>query len=320
MNKLDSLILYADTLGQPVSSPVLRVGTGAPHVVMVALQHGWEIIGLDTALQVMNKIKQPIGTITLISVASPMAYQDGSRLSGSTMGPSSKQQSNMNRVHPGQADGNAVERSAKAIDSYIQGLKPDYVIDLHSYASQSIPHCIVDPCTPKVYKTVEDWVIRSQNIWYKEYTVNELTNQNLDKALSAIWVQRGIPAVTIELGPIQLFSPEQSQLAQRALSNLLSACGAIHAPIVSQQQGALSSSKRWRRAELIYTGDRGGYLRPLVSIGTAIKQGSILAEIVTPDGTIVDSVGSPNDGVHFVWHNEFRVLAGSLIGVILIEN
>jgi predicted deacylase len=145
MKVIDNLKLYVDPLGNEIKTPVTQVGKGAPHIVMVALQHGLEIIGLDTALQVLKNIR-PKGTLTLISVASPQAFLDGTRLSGHYAGASAGLTTNMNRVHPGDQKGNFVDRSARAIDKYIHSLKPDLVIDLHSYAAQSVPHAIVDPC------------------------------------------------------------------------------------------------------------------------------------------------------------------------------
>ncbi len=211
MRHIHDLSLYTDSLGKEVTTPVLQVGSGAPHVGMVALQHGWEVIGLDTALQVMESAEK-IGTLTLISVASPLAYHDGTRLTGRHLGPSSKQDTNFNRVHPGDAEGNVAERSAWAIDQYLQSLKPDYIIDLHSYAAQSVPHAIVDQCEPQLQKDIEDWMRDSQVAWYREYEGETFDAHALDKALSAVWAGRKVPSITLELGPINLFSPEESVL------------------------------------------------------------------------------------------------------------
>lgn len=110
LKKIDEIVLYEDLLGQSVKTPVLQVGSGSPHVVMTALQHGWELIGLDTALQVLaNKEMEVNGTITLISVLNPSGFMSRSRFAGDNMGVYSTQTINLNRVHPGNKKGKMAE-------------------------------------------------------------------------------------------------------------------------------------------------------------------------------------------------------------------
>jgi predicted deacylase len=315
MKIIHNLPLYQDVMGQSVTTPVLRVGNGYPHVVMVALQHGWEIIGLDTALQVLHNI-HPTGTITLISVANPLAYQDGFRLAGNHMRPSAGQLANMNRVHPGRADGNVAERCAFTINHYIEKLKPDYLIDLHSYAAQSVPHGIVDNCQPRLQKQIENWLQQSQIPWYREYEEDVLTNQQLDRALSAIWVDRKVPAITLELGPVNLFSPSQSRLSQQTLTNVLVACSVLEGNIEPQIPETMAG-RIWQRLDITYSGNQAGYLRPLVSSLSDVSIGDVLAEVVTPDGQVVGTINAPVSGIHFIWDDEFRVMAGSALGIML---
>lgn len=318
MRRLSNIVLYKDMQGREVSTPVLRVGSGSPHVVMVALQHGWEVIGLDTALRVLQDAR-PKGTLTLISVASPMAYQERTRLTGQQLGPSSGQQVNMNRIHPGRLHGNIAERSAWAIDKFIQSLQPDAIIDLHSYASQSIPHGIVDPCPLMLRQRIEHWMKDSAICWYREYDPEVLSKQTLDQALSAIWIRRGIPAITLELGPLNAFSPAQSRCAQQALKNVLVAIGAIEGSVVSQVSENMRASI-WQRSEIVYRGKETGYFRPLVSVSEQVRKNQVLAEVVVPSGEVVDTIRATSGGLHFIWHDEYRVFPGSVIGVQLIKN
>lgn len=316
MRILQELPLYTDTLGCEVSTPILQIGKGAPHTVLVALQHGWEIIGLDTALQVMRDIKAQ-GTITLIAVASPVSYSSGSRLTEVSMGPSSKQPANINRLHPGRKDGNTAERSAWSINNFIESLNPDYLIDLHSYSSQSVPHSIVDACEAKLQERIRQWMNDSKIAWYQEYEGEPLLDHGLDKSLSAVWTKRGVPSITLELGPLQLFSPQQSQQAREALTNVLITCKSAKGKI-NPQIAPNTQDRIWQRSEIIYDGSKGGYLRPVIGINTHVKKGTVLAEVVTPDGNIVDTINAHETGIHFLWHNEYRVISGSLLGILLV--
>lgn len=315
MQVIHNLELYRDIMGNAVTTPVVQVGSGAPHVVMVALQHGWELIGLDTGLQVMQQCA-PIGTLTLISVASPSAFQDSTRFTAASLDPQSRQTTNLNRVHPGQPDGTLAEQSAWAIDQYIQSLRPDAVIDLHAYAGQSVPHAIVDTCESELQQRLHDWMHNSKIVWYREYEGEDFASQSLDGALSAIWVRRGIPSVTVEHGPLRSFSPQQSLHAQQTLRNILISFGAIKGKITRAIPDTLANHI-WQRHEIIYGGSAAGYLRPIVSIHGSVKQGDVLAHIVVPSGEIAGTVSAPADGVHFIWHDEYRIAPGSLVGVML---
>lgn len=315
MRVIHNLELYQDMMGHSVTTPVVQVGSGTPHVVMVALQHGWELIGLDTGLQVMQQCN-PIGTLTLISVASPSAFQDSARLTAAQIDPQSRQTTNLNRVHPGNPNGTLAERSAWAIDQYIQSLQPDAVIDLHAYAGQSVPHAIVDSCEPSLQQQIQDWMRASNIAWYREYEGDTFAEQSLDGALSALWVRRGIPSVTIEHGPLRSFSPEQSQHAQQTLCNVLTAFGAIRGKILPATP-AILAGRTWQRHEIVYDGNASGYLRPIVSTYDRVKSGDVVAQIIIPSGDVAGTVHAPVDGMHFIWHDEYRIAPGSLVGIML---
>lgn len=160
----------------------------------------------------------------------------------------------------------------------------------------------------------------SGNLWYREYEDVTLEEQKLDQALSAIWVNRLVPAITLELGPLDTFSVDQSLYAQQTLRNVLVAASVIGGDIIPDPLLTVFSGAIWQRQELIYSGANSGYLRPVVRIGEAIQRGMTLAEIVQPDGEIVDTVVAPAKGIHFIWHNEYRILPGSTVGVFLVKD
>lgn len=317
MKHIDNIFLYNDHLGQEIKTPVLQTGSGSPHVLLVALQHGWEIIGLDTAFRALEK-KDFTGKVTLISVASPMAFADGTRLSATTFGPSTKLLSNFNRLHPGDNRGNIFERSASNINEYIKKVKPDFIIDLHSYSSQSMPHAIVDNFGGENQKNIEKWVTLSQIPWYLEYDEETFINHSLEKSLSAIWAKRNTPSITLELGPIGAFSVAQSKNALLALENLLISAKVKHGEIINCMD-KIYLNRRFQRQEITYQGDKGGYLRPSVDVNSIVKKNQEIAKIINLNGKIEDTILAKNDGIMFIWHNEHRVLSGSLLGVFLVE-
>ncbi len=315
MQHIDDILLYNNPAGQPALCPVLQIGTGAPHTVLVALQHGWELIGLDTALQTVANAPEVQGTITLLAAANPLGYLDRSRFVAAQQDPMSGITQNLNRVHPGNTTGTISEQSAAAIDAYISGLQPDFVLDLHAYASQSVPHAILDPCDGELQHVMQRYLQTAQIAWYREFEGETLQEQVLTSALSAVWLNRGVPALTIELGPLDSFSVEESQAAQQTLRNMLISIGAMNGAIAPTTY--LDTSQPFSRNEIRYTGAAGGYIRYLVPILTQVQEGEAVAEIIALNGNIVDIMYAENDGVVFIWHDEYRVMSGSVIGILL---
>ncbi len=317
--KKDYIDLYIDGLGNNVRIPVLSVGDASPHVVMVALQHGQEIIGLDSALKVLEMQDRIIGKITLITIANQIGFLESSRLNAESYGDSSGQISNMNRLHPGISTGNLSERVNLKINDYIKSIKPDFVIDLHSYASQSVPHVIVDSCDQDTQATIVQWAKASNCPWYMDYQDETLKKQNLDNALSAFWANSRVPAITIELGPIRAFSTVQSKRAVNTLLNSLIAINAFSGETepTTDMANIDFENNIYQRVPLVNDGNGSGYLRPLVSIGDKISKGQPLAEVVMLDGVVSSKIFAPVDGYHFIWSDEARVLPGSRVGVVI---
>ncbi len=319
-----SFTLYRDEAGQNARCNVLSVGSGAPHVVLTALQHGNEVLGLEAGLQALQQLEAGIvhGTVTLLACLNPIGFQEGTRnalnrsfdLAGTT-------QTNLNRLHPGNPNGTFVDRMAYAIDQYITSLQPDYLVDLHTYAVQSVPHVIIDPVDAALRGRLTVWSAASGLPYYHEFAEDNYAGQGLNNCLSGVWCLRGVPAVTVELGPQVGFGIGDVDNAAAAVLHVLEAVNVTEAASALDGQtsaiAAALAGKQWQRAEIENDSPAQGYVRHHVRIGEMVQQGQLLAEIVQLDGRTGARVCAPSGGMVFIWHDDPRAYPGSKLGIML---
>ena len=296
-------------------SPVLQVGDGDRHVVLVTLQHGDELLGLDTALRLCAERLR--ARLTLIVAASPLAFLDGRRRTADSFDGLSLQPSNLNARHAGRTVDRVADLISRKLNERIHDLVPDFVLDLHAAGLDSVPHLIVDdvPMQGTLNDVVQDALIP----WYQEAADSGASP--LAGSLTATWCRLGTPAMTLELGPRGGITPPVGQRAGHALRNVLAALKSIEMDSIASVEPQLVQMLKGRigRAqEVRYEGSQAGYLRILIPAGTPIQEGDVLANIVVPaTGEAID-VTSPTDGALLIWNSEWRVLPGSSLGQVLV--
>ena len=121
---------------------VFRSNVDGPTVFITGGTHGDELAGWNTALKLLERDDYR-GTVIII----PRLDKMGCLLEQRYPGINNKgvyngiQYSNLNRVFPGDENGNVTEQLAYAIVQELQKYKPDYVVDLHesrsSYATDT---------------------------------------------------------------------------------------------------------------------------------------------------------------------------------------
>ncbi len=316
--------LYRDEFGRDVPCAVLSVGSGTPHVVLTALQHGDEALSLDTGLQVLDRLSHENihGTVTLLACLNPTGFREATRnvlnrsfdLAGSV-------QMNLNRLHPGNPNGTLAERTAHSVDQYISGLAPDYLIDLHTYAIHSVPHIIIDPVQGPMLERLTEWAGESGLPYYHEFAEENYAAQGLTNCLPGIWCERNVPAITLELGPQVGFSVSETEAAVTALLRTLSAIGVsdIQPELdgTSRTMVQLLGGRAWQRIEIENVTGAMGYVRHSVPVGSLVQAGQAIADIVQLDGRIGGRIVAPRDGVIFVWFDDPRAYPASKLGLML---
>ncbi len=119
-----------------IKLPYFIYGRGEPILYIQAAQHGVELTGIYTIRLLMERLRgtKIEGTLILVPIANPLAVKWRRHFYKMELGErySDDHPHQMNRVWPGNKDGNETERLAYALYENLIA-KADYVIDLHCW-------------------------------------------------------------------------------------------------------------------------------------------------------------------------------------------
>lgn len=316
--------LFQDALGNTVSIPVLhhRSSRKGPHIVLTCLVHGDEVVGVHAALQLFDEVKRSkrfCGSLTVLSCLNFGGFEQSSRMFRSEFLNGSSGSQNLNRCFGAQR-GYLTDQVADRILAELKALKPDFVIDCHSYASNSLVHVIVDRPGGGIEKKLLSLCEKSAIPYYLEYKSEIQKAQKLDFSLSNQLCLAKIPAVTVELGPLSGFSRGEGELAVQALRNLLSACGSLDEGVVDlfdAQYAEIPPDGLFFREPIVNDSKFSGFYRPQLDVGMPVRKGDVVAEIVDLRGRIVHRVKAPSSGYTLVFENVAYVYPRAQFGVMI---
>lgn len=298
------LSLFHDALGREVFIPVLNYEKGAgPKILLTCLAHGNEVIGLEAALQFLDFAKgNPNfkGHIVVLSCLNFSGFVEVDRLFRAENFNLTAHSQNLNRVY-GQGGAALTNRVGSKILDFIKSERPDFVIDCHSYCSQSLVHLILDRPGGKLEDSLIDVAKRSCIPFYLEYDAGTVKEQQLDGSLSNQLCLAGIAAVTVELGPKRGFSLSQGLLAASSLINLGSTLGAfgdgaVVDDLFMKQAAQIPKDQIFYRQPIINDSNFSGYFRPLVEVGQLVRNGERIAEVVDLNGKAVHQIVAKGEG------------------------
>lgn len=181
------------TNGMELKLPVHEISDGeGPVIGITASIHGDETIGVEIVRRLVEELKKikVHGTVKVMSVASPLAFEAANRNTP-------VDQVNMNRIFPGRYDGTITEIQARTIaDKFLAGL--DAYIDVHAGGQ--------DPVVDYAYVINDEEFSRSflSKIVYSPVKDYEGTSATYTKP-------RNISTVTVECGggPNELYYVEK---------------------------------------------------------------------------------------------------------------
>lgn len=296
-----------------------------PKIVLTCLNHGDEVIGLNSALELIEFCKKNeenyVGEIIIFPCLNEGGFWRGSRyfeaqnLDGNVI-------PNLNRVWPGGTN-NFAALVAKKVFDLILSFKPDLVLDLHSYAQKSLIHTIVDRPGGKMEEDLIK-ISKDSNIpFYLEYPAETMEEQMLDKSLSNQLCLHNIPALTIELGPKGSFTQIQSQNAIEALVNILiSTENFINTKTLNfyqKQNTEINPQKTYFRQGIYTNGESFGFYTLKVNIGELVQKGEEIIEVKDLTGKILEIIKMPETGFIIAMEDEAIVYPKRQIGVFIKE-
>ena len=313
------LSLYTNALGQEQFIPILSYNSNKAgrKILLTCLNHGNEIIGAMSALQVFNQAKSDpnfTGEIIVMSCLNQAGMERNSRFFEADNLYDTHTQ-NLNRNF-GTNGSSLTSMVANTILEFIVAEQPDLVIDCHSYSANSLVHIILDCPGGEQETNLIQLAQKSKIPFYLEYEATTLAEQKLDYCLSNQLLLRGILAITIELGPQFGFDNQQLQTATQALSNLV--LNEAKNDLYQLQNTNYNRKGLFFRESILNESQHCGILHYTAKLGQMINKGTEIAKIYDLFGNVVHTVLIPKDGIIFVWSNNNYTYPKSQLAVIVV--
>lgn len=213
----------------------------------------------------------------------------------------------MNRIFPGNADGPMMESLVSRLTEDLKGA--DLCVDIHAsnIFLMELPQVRINEITADTLVPLGKR-INVDFVWvHGASTV-------LESTLAYSLNQAGTPTLVVEMGVGMRITKEYGYQLTEGILNVMKelgvwqgSVGEIRTPIISEDRkvGYLNAEK-------------AGIYVPRVQIGTYVKEGELLGEILNPlTGNVEQAVTAPIKGVVFTRREYPVVYSGSLLGRIL---
>ncbi|KAJ1905039.1 hypothetical protein LPJ81_002147, partial [Coemansia sp. IMI 209127] len=272
------IALAEDGLGMPISVPVIvaRGSVAGPVVGITSALHGNELNGIPLIHRLFREISPDTlhGTVIAVPVLNTPGFLMSQR--GYTDG------TDLNRKMPGKINGSSPQVYTYNIIHRIV-CRFEYLIDLHTASSGRVNSLYVraDMLNAKAAR-----MARLQN---PQIIVH---NSNPGGSLRGAAVERGIPAITVEIGDPSRFHKRFIKNALLGVTNILShLCMIPSEEADPEYEPVLCTRSFWIFAK------SGGILSVIPDIATWVRAGDLIATVHSIFGDLVEEYFAPQDGV-----------------------
>lgn len=245
--------------------------TGAqdgPCVYLGGGLHGDELNGMEVVRCVAAQIAPEVfrGRVIAVPIQNPVAFHQQRRTLGGQL-----DDSDMNRVFPGTADGSLARRMANQLYSKsVVGC--DYVIDLHSATTG-------DSYVPLAYLPSEGDVLEKSRELVRVFEPRVWVEIHVPGSLVSASGKDGKPGFIVELGSGGIVERKMVDVGVEGIQRLLAYLGMIRGNSGPAHQVVRVHELRSVRTSL------GGFLHLHVRLGDYVEEGQELGEVI----------GLPND-------------------------
>jgi len=304
-------VSYSTLSGVSSELPVVTVSAAAsgPAVAVGANMHGDEVTGVGVIHALVPWLRDHLdrGVVHLYPSLNPRGLEALSRrIPGDDLDP--------NRAYPGSPGGSPAQRQAWRIWQDLQRRDVQLYLDLHTDAPVAIPYAIVDRVIKG--KRRADLAGRclalaaaSGLTVLREYPAERYLRFDLQRSLPGALVnQRGMAALTLEVGPRRCIDPRAVADCLVATQGVLTAMGLCDAP--ARPHSTRVTGGPWRREGGPRT-TRSGVLAPLLAPGAAFSRGQVLAEVRALDGRLREQITARFDGFVVAWPERGTVSVGA---------
>lgn len=273
------LNMVQNALGEYWRIPVMVIKGKKPGQTLgiTAAIHGNELNGVSIIHELWRTIdpEKLSGTIILIPILNTPGFLQNRREFADGV--------DLNRIMPGKAEGTSSEVYAHEI---AHKLVPhfDYLVDLHTASFGRINSLYIradlnDPVVARLAALQEPQII-----------VHKPGEQGTLRSYAS---QKGIPAITVEVGDAHLFQKKKIRSSIFGLSNILCDLEMMEEALDHEdiEPAVICESSAW-----IYA-DAGGIIRVKPHLTDFVKRGEVVAQISNVFGTIIEEIVAPDDGV-----------------------
>jgi len=271
--------LVGNGLGQIIHVPVIvaRGTRPGPCLGVTAAIHGDELNGIGLIHRLLYELRgrELSGTVIAVPVVNVPGYlREQRRYSDGR---------DLNRVMPGKEDGIPSEVYAFRFLERI-ACSFEYLVDLHTASAGRGNSFYV---RANMHHETAAWMALAQ---FPDIVLN---NEAKDSTLRGAMMDRGVPAITVELGNPQRLQRKMVRLGPEGVLNIMGHLGMI--------EHELKPSRRTRPVictdmEWLHT-RAGGLLRVYPDMGSRVKEGEVVARVDDIYGNKVEEYEAPYDGI-----------------------
>lgn len=269
--------LIHDGSGNAVRLPVLVARGREPGPVfgVTAVVHGNEVNGIRVIQKLFQFLDPAVlrGTVVGVPIVNMPAYLANTR---------TFQGLDLNRVMPGRPQGNAAEVYAHRLLSRVVE-RFEYLIDLHTASFGRINSLYV-----RANLDQRD-TAKMAALQHPEIVVH---NEARDGTLREAAADRGIAAITVEVGNPLRFQSRLIRDSLQGIKNVLSELKMIPDDVDPPGDAPVFCvSSSWIYAQ------HGGLLRVFPDVTDEVAEGELLAQVSNVFGDVIGEYRSPSDGV-----------------------
>lgn len=285
-------------------------GARSPVVVVTANVHGDECTGVGAVLRLAQVLESALvrGVVYLYPTVNPEGLERRSRKI-----PDEDQ--DLNRLFPGDPDGNPAERLAHALWTDLGTRHPDLLVDLHADSPDAIPYALLDRAVRQRGPARTQLELQSRQLAtatgltvLHEYPDERYARYRLDRSLTGAALNLlQIPAVTVECGPRLYLDEAAVTTAADAVLGMLHALEMVRdapPPHPTRLTGV-----NWRRD----SGPRAtttGVLLTRVRPGVLLERGEVVAEVRSLSGALLEELVAEAPGFVVSHAERAHVVAG----------
>lgn len=265
---------------------VVRFGKDKPNILLISGIHGDEKTGSQVLERLIIEIgTQKIqGTVDIIKVANPQAYQANRRLHPSDL-------KDLNRSFPSSGNDAPTDNLARVLGEF--AINHNLVVDLHTFPNQISPliGVLLSEGSKKKQKESNELlkIIQPDLVWFLD---TKKTEPQKGGSICSLALKNNIMALGLELPPDDLVSQDQIKRVIRGLKAVLEKLN-----IIDYQPSIKVACEIPIYERQVFKSVADGQFTPQKSIMTKVDEGEAIGKITNQQTGQIKKIISPIDGV-----------------------